>query len=178
MVSLTKAQGFSRNCEGLVWSNLPYIARVRWFDKATHIGPFAVSCTRAPQRCGAWRHRKVCVGKASSKILAGCGLLQFDWSQADPLKSPATRSTCSSCIMARLVRRSFFPIPRFLKQLLLWRDMTGNDFWPLRGCRRKAAFDTTPCVSPVGKLWCRGDRLKRPSCPRRRFLLNKIAHPP
>ena len=51
---------------------------------------------------------------ASSRVLVGWGLLPFEWRQAAPLKSPATRSTCRSCIMARIVRRCFFPIPRFL----------------------------------------------------------------
>ena len=50
--------------------------------------------------------------KASSMILLLLALVVRR--QAAPLKSPATRSTCSSYIMARIVRRSFLPIPRFL----------------------------------------------------------------
>ena len=65
-----------------------------------------------------------------------------------PLKSPALRFTCSSCVMARIVRRSFFQIPRLLTKLLLMCiDVTVKVCWSSSGCRRNVAFETTPCIT-------------------------------
>ena len=39
-------------------------------------------------------------------------------------------------------------MPRFLAQLLLmYNDKIVKYFWPLSGCRRKEARDSTPCVT-------------------------------
>ena len=89
--------------------------------------------------------------KASSMMLRGLALVVRR--QAAPLKSPATKSTCSTSITARKVRSSFFPMPRFLAQLLLmWRDITVKDFWPLSGCRRKEACDVVLCITQPSLL--------------------------
>ena len=83
--------------------------------------------------------------KASSMIMMLLALVARR--QAAPLKSPATKSTYSSSITARIAKSSF-PMPRFLaKLLLMWRDITVKDFWPLSGCRRKEARDITPCMT-------------------------------
>ena len=66
-----------------------------------------------------WTHNGVGPGgigkaqsaKASSMILITVALVSHR--QAAPLKSPATTSTCSSSITARIVRISFFPIRFF-----------------------------------------------------------------
>ena len=84
--------------------------------------------------------------KASSMVLRMLALVARR--QAAPLKSPATRSTFSSNITARMVNSNFLPMPRFLASIsLTWRDITVNDFWPLGGCRRKEARDSTPCMT-------------------------------
>ena len=81
--------------------------------------------------------------KASSMMLI---LFMLSHRHAAPLKSPAIKSTFSKAsLTALLVRTSFFPMPRFLAETLMCNDKTVNVFWPLRGCRRKEAHDSTPC---------------------------------
>ena len=63
--------------------------------------------------------------------------------QATPLKSPATKSTCSSSITARIMS-SFFPMPRFLAQLLLIVQYHCEGFWAAERLpsKRSTRFNT------------------------------------
>ena len=55
-------------------------------------------------------------------------------------------STCTSSITARIVRSSFFPIPRFLANwLLMCSDIVVKNDLPSRGSRWNDALDMTPC---------------------------------
>ena len=61
----------------------------------------------APQRWEPSRIGKSVSSKDYSLILVDWRLLPFDWRQAAPLKSPATKTTCSSSLTLRIVRRKF-----------------------------------------------------------------------
>ena len=123
---------------------------------------------------------------ASSRVLVGRKLLSLHCRHAAPLKSPTTRSTCSSCKTARIVRKSFFPMPRFLAtKALMCRDMTEKVYWPLRDRRRNVAFETTPCIThpdylscTFRKPGCRGGKTEDFMSEKKVFKLNKKAHPP
>ena len=99
--------------------------------------PLAWNRSRSLQWYGAGRHRQSLVSRGFSN---GTDVVS--------VVAPATRSTFSSSITARIVRKSFFPTSRFL-----CNDIIVNVFWPLGGCRRKEARDSTPCktqpISPA-----------------------------
>ena len=85
---------------------------------------------------------------ANSSSMILWALAQVVRRQAAPLKSPATKSTFSSSITARMVNSNFLPMPRFLALLLLmWRDITVHDSGPLGGCRLKEARESTSCMT-------------------------------
>ena len=89
---------------------------------------------------------------ASSKTLVSWGLFHFDWRQADPLKSPATKSTCSSCFLRGLCGETSSRCHSFWHNCCLCGETTVKDFWPLRGCQRKAALETKSGAK--GCCWC------------------------
>ena len=74
------------------------------YDEATYVGRFTTNpCRQMPPQ----------------RVLVGWGLLPLDWRQAAPLKSQATRSTCSSCKIARIVRSSLLPDIAFLGEIVV-----------------------------------------------------------
>ena len=86
--------------------------------------------------------------KASSVVLMSRRSLPHGRRQAAPLKSPATKSTCNSCITVRTASDNFFPVPRFLANwLLMCNDIKVKNDLPLRGGRRNDAREMTPCRS-------------------------------
>ena len=116
----------------------PTFMRVQGLEKSTHVCPRTRHRTWTPQRCGAWRHRQVTVGEGffDDTDIIGAAVARR---QAAPLKSPATESTCSSSITARIVRSSFFTMPRFLAlTLLMCNDITVNvvDRWEVVDAKR------------------------------------------
>ena len=62
LISWTEAQGLAGNCEGAVQTNLPFVTRVRGFDKTTHIGPFTSHCP----------HNGVGPGGFGKSVFGGC----------------------------------------------------------------------------------------------------------
>ena len=136
---------------------LPLIMGVRWLDKSTHISPFTRHRTWSSQCLEGTG--KFVSAKASSIILVSFRSLPHGRRQAAPLKSPATRSTSSSSITARIVNSNFYPIPRFLTYwLLMCKDITVKNDLPWRGGRRNDAREMTPCRThpdcPSFTTWC------------------------
>ena len=80
-------------------------------QEPAHVGPASWNRSRSPQRCGAGSTGKAQSAKAFSMVLM---LFLLSHRHAAPLKSPATRSTFSSSITARIVRISFFSCATFL----------------------------------------------------------------
>ena len=131
---------------------------IRGVEESTDVRPLTWNCSRCPQCCGCGRHRQSAVSK---------GLFN-DTHIVAPLKSPATASTCSSSITARIVRISFFPMPHFLaKFLLMWRDTTVKEFLAAEHVVEKKnailylvspspILLQTPC--PAGRAWYREGR--------------------
>ena len=134
LIGLPDAQGFVRNRECAVLTYSPTVVESpgRAPGHQSGVGPGGKGKSQST--------------KTSSMMLRVLALVVRR--QAAPLKSPTTRCTFSSSITARMVNSNFLPMPRFLaKLLLMWRDITVNDFWPLGGCRRKEARDSTPCMT-------------------------------
>ena len=123
LISLSDAKSFKETGKA-PW---PRVAVLVWeLEKSTHV-------------CPRTRNRREASTRQSAKAPSVKVMLLALGSrrQAAPLKSPATTSTCSSSITTRIVRINFFPMPRCVAKLLLWRDITMKVFWPLSGCRRK-----------------------------------------
>ena len=111
--------------------------------------------------------------KASSIVLVSRRSLPHGLRRAAPVKSPATKSTCSSSITLRTVRSNFILIPRFLANWLLMRNdiIVKNDL-PLRGSRQNDAREMTPCRTHPDcpsfttcccpRLWYHGGTQKKP----------------
>ena len=80
--------------------------------------------------------------KASSIILVGWGLLPFAWRQAAPLKSPATRSTCSYCITARMAKEKLVPDSSLFGVVA---DVKRHNREGFLAAGRTDALEMTPC---------------------------------
>ena len=129
-----------------VQSCFPPFRTVRWLGKSAHISRFTWHCTWAPQCCGAEWHRQVCIGNGFFDDTGGFfDRCRMGGAKQHPLKSPATKSTCSTGIAARIVRSSFFPIPRFLASWLsMCNDIIVKNDLPLCAGRNDA-LAMTPC---------------------------------
>ena len=105
VISQAQAHDFMRNGESTMEPYFPVPIGFRRFKEPTNVSPVARDRSGSPQRCGAGRHRQGAVGKGF-----------FDGTEVVPVVAPpcSTRSTFSSNITARIVRISFFPMPRFL----------------------------------------------------------------
>ena len=101
LISRADTKSFMENGECAVKPNFP-----------TNVSPLAWNRSRSSQWCGAKRHRQCTGSKGLFNDTNICWLLSRR--HAAPLKSPANKSSFSSSITARIVRISFFPMPRFL----------------------------------------------------------------
>ena len=110
LVSRADTKSFMENGECAVLTNFPLPIRIRRFEEATDVRPLTWNCSKSPQWCGDGKHRQSAVRKS----LFNDTLLPLSRCHAAPLNSPAIKSTFSSSITARIVRISFFPMPRFL----------------------------------------------------------------
>ena len=137
LILFLETQRAVRDGERTVHPYLPLILGLWRLDKSTHIGPFTRHSTRSHNGVGPGGTGRIVLAKASSIMLVSRRSLPHERCQAAPLKSPATISTCSSGITGRTVSNNFFPMPRFLANLLLMcNDIMLKKDLPLRGCRR------------------------------------------
>ena len=111
---------------------------VRWLEKSEYIRPFVAY--EDPYR-----------QKASSNILVSTGRRRraAPSGTVDEVISNQVHMLfehpCSSSITARIVRRSFFPIPSFLTNwLLMCNDIVVKNYLALRGSRRNDALEILP----------------------------------
>ena len=111
LIIRAQAQDIAVNRESTMKPYLPLSIRFRRFKKPTHVSPIARNRSGSHNGVGPGGIGRAQSAKASSMTLI---LLLLSRRHAAPLKSPATRSTFSLSITARIVRMSFFPMPRFL----------------------------------------------------------------
>ena len=106
LIGRAQAQDNTENREGTMKPYLP-LGRLK---EPTNVSPVARNRSWSPQWCGARTRWQNTVSKG---FFDGTDFFPLLHRHAAPLKSPATRSTCSSSITARIVRMSFLTIPRF-----------------------------------------------------------------
>ena len=104
LIFWTEAQGFVGNCASSMQTDFPVFTRVRWLYKTTYVSPPGTA-TGAHDGVEPGGIGKFVSVKASSITLRLP--LPQGRRQAAPLKYPATKSTCSSNITARIVSSSF-----------------------------------------------------------------------
>ena len=110
LVSRADTKSFMGNGDCAELTNFPLFFRIRRSQESTNV--LSPGIAPGPHNgAGPGGIGKAQSAKASSMIEI---LLLLSRRHAAPLKSPATKSTFSSTITARIVRISFFPMPRFL----------------------------------------------------------------
>ena len=109
LISRSQAECSSWNGKGAVKSDFPILIRFWRLQESAHISPASWNRTwsKGVEPSGVGKSQSA---QASSVVLMMFLLLHR---HAAPLKSPATKSTCSPSITARIVRMSFFPNTTF-----------------------------------------------------------------
>ena len=148
LIGRAQLQDLLRNGESNMKPYFPVPIGYRKLKEPTNFSPIAWNGSRSPRWCGARRHRQGAVGKrfyeSADIVVPVVASPRSTVEDTGNQVHTFVKHHCAKCMDELL---SFLAWA-----LLMCNDRTVNVFWPLRGCRRKEARDSTPCETFLESL--------------------------